>query len=57
MRTTLNVDDQLLAAAKQRAVEEKISLMDYFENALRESLSRSRAEQLGTPISRSLSIE
>ena len=44
MRTTLNVDDQLLAAAKQRAVEEKISLTAYFENALRESLSRSRAQ-------------
>ncbi len=41
MRTTLNLDDQLLNSAKHRAVEEKVSLAQVIENALRESLSKS----------------
>jgi len=40
MRTTLNIDDQLLDYAKHRAVEEKIPLTRVIEKALRESLSK-----------------
>ena len=40
MRTTLNLDDQLLISAKYRALEEKISLACVIENALRESLTK-----------------
>lgn len=43
MRTTLNLDDQLLISAKHRAVEESVSLACVIENALRESLSKPRA--------------
>jgi len=44
MRTTLNIDDQLLNSAKHRAVEEKVSLVKVIENALRESLAKPRAK-------------
>ena len=40
MRTTLNLDDQLLISAKHRALEEKVSLACVIENALRESLAK-----------------
>jgi len=40
MRTTLNIDDQLLDFARHRAVEERVSLARVIENALRESLSK-----------------
>jgi len=40
MRTTLNLDDQLIDAARHRAVENRVSLACVIENALRESLSR-----------------
>ena len=43
MRTTLNLDDQLLSYAKHQALEEKISLAHVIENALRESLAKPRA--------------
>jgi len=43
MRTTLNLDDQLLIFAKHRALEEKVSLDRVIENALRESLAKPRA--------------
>ena len=43
MRTTLNLDDQLLIYAKHQAVEERISLAHVIENALRESLAKPRA--------------
>ena len=39
MRTTLNLDDQLLTYAKHQAIEESISLAHVIENALRESLA------------------
>lgn len=42
MRTTVNLDDHLLSAAKHRAVEENISLARVIESALRESLARPR---------------
>jgi len=40
MRTTLNIDDQLLDFAKHRAVEEKVPLARVIEGALREFLSK-----------------
>jgi len=45
MRTTLNLDDQLLIAAKHRALEENVSLARVIESALRESLSKPRASR------------
>lgn len=45
MRTTLNLDDQLLLYAKHQAVEERISLANVIENALRESLAKPRARR------------
>jgi hypothetical protein len=43
MRTTVNLDEQLLIAARHRAVEEGVSLARVIENALRESLAKPRA--------------
>jgi hypothetical protein len=43
MRTTANLDEQLLIAARHRAVEESVSLARVIENALRESLAKPRA--------------
>ncbi|HRD87690.1 MAG TPA: DUF2191 domain-containing protein, partial [Accumulibacter sp.] len=43
MRTTVNLDEQLLIAARHRAVEESVSLARVIENALRESLAKQRA--------------
>jgi K+-transporting ATPase c subunit len=43
MRTTLNLDDQLLISAKHRALEENVSLARVVEAALRESLAKPRA--------------
>jgi len=40
MRTTLNLDDQLVNAAKHRAIEDRVPLARVIENALRESLSK-----------------
>ena len=40
MRTTINIDDQLLQSAKHLAIEQGISLAGVIENALRESLSK-----------------
>ncbi len=45
MRTTLNLDDQLLDYARHRAVEERVSLAQVIESALRESLSKPKAAQ------------
>lgn len=45
MRTTLNLDDQLLISAKHRALEESVSLARVIENALRESLAKSSAKR------------
>jgi hypothetical protein len=45
MRTTLNLDDQLLMSAKHRAIEENVSLACVIENALRESLAKPRAQR------------
>ena len=43
MRTTLNLDDQLLISAKHRSLEEKVPLARVIENALRESLAKPKA--------------
>ena len=43
MRTTVNLDDQLLVSAKHRALEEGVPLARVIENALRESLARPKA--------------
>lgn len=40
MRTTINLDDGLLASAKRRAVEGGTTLTRVIEDALRESLQR-----------------
>lgn len=45
MRTTLNLDDQLLISARHRAVEESVSLAQVIENALRESLAKPQAKR------------
>jgi len=45
MRTTLNLDDQLLIYAKHQAVEERISLAHVIENALRETLAKPKAKR------------
>lgn len=49
MRTTLAIDDQLLAKAKARARERGVSLGRVVEDALRRDLQRD-AEQVGPPI-------
>lgn len=38
MRTTLNIDDQILAMAKHRAIEQELTLTCVVENALRDTL-------------------
>ncbi len=40
MRTTLNLDDQLLKLAKHRAIEQGVSLSEFIENVIRQSFSR-----------------
>ncbi len=40
MRTTVRIDDELLAAAKQKAVGRGITLTKLIEDALRETLAR-----------------
>ncbi len=40
MRTTINVDDQLLKLAKAQAAASGVTLAQLIEDALRESLSR-----------------
>jgi hypothetical protein len=39
MKTTLNIDDQLLRDAKKRATEEGVTLTRVIEDALREALA------------------
>lgn len=48
MRTTVNLDDQLLLAARRLAVEQRIPLASVIENALRESLAKPRTR--GGPV-------
>ncbi len=44
MRTTINIDDQLLKYAKQQAAQRGCTLKQVIEDALRESLSHQRLE-------------
>ena len=44
MRTTLNLDDQLIDEARHRAIESKMSLAGVIENALREFFSKPRGQ-------------
>lgn len=46
MRTTLSIDTQLLAAAKERAVARGTTLGQYVEEALRMQLAQSAATRL-----------
>jgi hypothetical protein len=48
MKTTINLDDQLLQAAKQRALDTNTSLKEVLEQALRQLLRP--AAQIGVPI-------
>ena len=43
MRTTLRLDDDLLAEVKQAAARTGTTLAEFIEDAIRESLSRRRA--------------
>jgi len=45
MRTTLNLDDQLLNLAKHRAIEQGVSLSEVIENAMRQSFFKRSVER------------
>ncbi len=45
MRTTLNLDGQLLKLAKHQAVEQSISLSEVIENVLRKSFLKTSGER------------
>lgn len=49
VRTTIRLDDDLLAAAKQRAGARGITLTKLVEDALRETLARRPASQAERP--------
>ncbi len=44
MRTTINIDDQLLSYAKHQATQQGCTLKQVIEDALRESISRQSIE-------------
>ena len=44
MRTTLNIDDQILSMAKHRAIEQGVPLTCIVENALRDAFLRVEEE-------------
>lgn len=44
MRTTIDIDDRLLALAKKRAIERRTSLKVVIESALRRALMESEKE-------------
>ena len=44
MRTTINIDDQVLRSAKHRAVEQGITLARVIENALLESFASQKGQ-------------
>jgi hypothetical protein len=45
MRTTLNIDDQLLAIAKHRAIEQEVTLTHVIEGALHDAFSRAEEKR------------
>jgi Arc/MetJ family transcription regulator len=50
MRTTVRLDDRLLAEAKKRAAESGRTLTAVLEDALRESLARRSAHSKSRPV-------
>jgi hypothetical protein len=54
MRTTISIEDHLLRAAKQRALEQGMTLGGVVEDALRTALDppSSKAKSLPLPVSR-----
>jgi len=56
MKTTIEVDDRLLAEAKRRAARQGITMREFFENALRAQLlpaaPRARRFRLNLPVVR-----
>lgn len=44
MRTTINLDERLLAAAKERAQEKRITLGELVEESLRQSLTQAEEQ-------------
>lgn len=56
MRTTVRLDDELLAAAKRLAIRRESTLTAVIEDALREAVERARsaevAERVELPLSR-----
>jgi hypothetical protein len=50
MRTTIRLDDHLLAEAKQRAARRGVTLTAVIEEALRETFSRHGEEQERRPL-------
>jgi hypothetical protein len=50
MRTTIRLDDALLAQAKQLALQSGRTLTSVIENALREALARQRQAYKRTPV-------
>ena len=49
MRTTLNIDDELVQQAKHEAVDRRMSLSEFVSRALTEALRTSRSERSTTP--------
>lgn len=50
MRTTIRLDDQLMAAAKRRAAETRRTFTAVVEDALRQSLAPARAPGKRAPV-------
>lgn len=50
MRTTVRLPDELLKAAKRRAVETGRTLTDVIEDALRAALAREETEATSEPV-------
>lgn len=50
MRTTVRLDDDLLAQAKQLAAKRGTTLTAVIEDALREVLARRRSPEAGEPV-------
>jgi hypothetical protein len=49
MRTTIRIDDELLAEAKKRAADRRTTLTALIEDSLRESLARRKPPEIRKP--------
>jgi hypothetical protein len=49
MRTTIRIDDELLAEAKKRAADRRTTLTALIEDSLRESLARRTPREIRKP--------